>query len=276
MTVAEALREATARLGETSDTARLDAELLMAHALGTSRSAMLLRSIGDPVPSGFERLVQRRARNEPVAYIVEQAEFFGRGFTVNPAVLIPRGDSECVVQAALDHLPDTGRVLDLGTGSGALLLTLLAERPGLEGVGVDASMDALQVAALNAARLGVAARARMLRRDWQEKYWSADLGRFDLIIANPPYVESDATLEPDVRQFEPTRALFAGPDGLDDYRIIIPQLRDLLTKNGVAVLEIGAEQEADVTEIARNAGFAVEMRRDLADRPRALILNQGN
>lgn len=276
MTVADAIRDAAERLSKTSDTARLDAELLMAHALGTSRSAMLLGTMGDPVPSSFAQLVERRAGHEPVAYIVEEAEFFGRNFTVNQAVLIPRGDSECVVQAALEHAPESGRVLDLGTGSGALFLTLLAERSGLEGVGVDASIDALQVAALNAARLGVAARGRMQRRDWREAGWADDLGRFDLVIANPPYVESDAQLDPDVRAFEPASALFAGPEGLDDYRVIIPQLRDLLTDSGIAVLEIGAEQDAKVTEIARNAGFAVEMRRDLADRPRALILNQGN
>ncbi len=272
MTVAEALRAATARLSKISDTARLDAELLMAHALGTSRSAMLLRSMADPVPAAFEPLVLRRARREPVAYILGEAEFFGRSFIVNSDVLIPRGDSECVVQAALDHAPDRGRVLDLGTGSGALLLTLLAENPGLEGVGVDASLGAISVAAANAARLGVAERAHILHGDWCEAGWSKALGRFSLIIANPPYVETDAVLDPDVRDFEPAPALFAGPDGLDDYRIIIPQLRDLLAENGVAVLEIGAEQDTRVAEIAQEAGFTTKMRRDLADRPRCLVL----
>jgi len=273
MTIAEALREATARLSETSDTARLDAELLMAHALGVGRSDLLLRHMDKAVPTGFASLVERRMRHEPVAYITEEAEFYGRAFTVNRAVLIPRGDSETVVQAALDHVPDSGRVLDLGTGSGALLLTLLAERPNLEGVGIDASFDALQVAALNAAQLGVAARTRMLRRDWREQDWAEGLGRFDLVIANPPYVENDAALASSVRDFEPASALFAGPDGLDDYRIIIPQLRGLLTDSGTAALEIGSEQAEKVTQIALDSGFLVELRLDLANRPRCLVIN---
>lgn len=273
MKVAEALREATARLEQTSDTARLDAELLMAHALGTARSAMLLRNMADPAPASFEPLVRRRMKHEPVAYIIEEAEFFGRPFTVNPAVLIPRSDSETVVLAALEHAPKAGRVLDLGTGSGALLLTILAERPEFEGVGIDSSFDALQVAALNAARLAVAGRVRMLRRNWSEEGWAEGLGQFDLVIANPPYVEDHADLAPSVRDFEPASALFAGNEGLDDYRIIIPQLRNLLTESGAAVLEIGSEQAEKVTQIAQNSGFSVELRRDLANRPRCLVIN---
>lgn len=273
MTVAEAIRDAAQRLSATSDTARLDAELLMAHALGTARSDMLLRSMADPAPASFTELVARRARQEPVAYILGEAEFYGRSFIVNPAVLIPRGDSECVVEAALDRAPDEGRVLDLGTGSGALLLTLLAEKPGLEGIGIDASLAALPVAAANAARLGLADRARILHGDWREEGWADELGKFDLVIANPPYVETSATLDPDVSEYEPTSALFSGPDGLDDYRLIVPKLGKLLVERGSAVLEIGAQQADLVKEIAREAGFSVELRRDLANRARALILN---
>ncbi|TNE60359.1 MAG: peptide chain release factor N(5)-glutamine methyltransferase [Sphingomonadales bacterium] len=272
MTVADALRDATQQLSKTSDTARLDAELLMAHALGVSRSEMLLRHLGDAVPGEFAALAQRRSRREPIAYILGEAEFFGRSFIVNPAVLIPRPDSECVVEAAIQAAPGTGRVLDLGTGSGALLLTLLAEVPGLEGVGIDASFDALQVAALNSARLGLGDRARMLRANWRDSGWNDGLGRFDLIIANPPYVETSAKLDPNVREYEPTSALFSGPQGLDDYRLIIPQLRGLLTESGVTVLEIGANQGSLVSQIAEENGFSVDMRLDLADRPRALIL----
>ncbi len=272
MSVAQALREATARLSETSDTARLDAELLMAHALGVGRSDMLLRHMDAEEPAEFAALVERRAHHEPIAYILGEAEFFGRSFLVDPGVLIPRPDSESVVQVALDHAPQEGRVLDLGTGSGALLLTLLAERTGLIGVGIDASPAALPVAAANAARLGLAGRARILRHNWREEGWAEGLGRFELIIANPPYVESGAKLDPDVRDFEPPTALFAGPEGLDDYRIIIPQLRDLLTETGVCVLEIGRDQAEMVTEIAQLSGFQVELQRDLADRPRAIVL----
>lgn len=272
MKVSEALREATQRLSETSDTERLDAELLMAHALGVSRSDMLLKHSRDPAPEGYAALVERRAAHEPIAYILGEAEFYGRSFIVNPAVLIPRGDSESVVEAALEAALSKGRVLDLGTGSGALLLTVLAERPGLDGVGIDASLGALAVAAANAARLGLAERAQMLFRDWREQGWADELGRFDLVIANPPYVETTARLDPDVRDFEPASALFAGHDGLDDYRVIIPQLRQLLTDSGVAVLEIGAGQAAAVSQIAESQGFTVTVRQDLGERDRALIL----
>lgn len=272
MKVADAIRQATDRLGATSDTARLDAELLMAHALKASRSDMLLRHMSDPEPSDFAGLIDRRILHEPIAYIIGEGEFFGRSFTVNPAVLIPRGDSEAVVEMALESLSDTGRVLDMGTGSGALLLTLLAEKTGLTGVGVDASFDAVQVAALNARRLGVSDRARLVQSDWHEANWADELGQFDLIICNPPYVESGAVLDPDVRDFEPASALFAGNDGLDDYRTIIPQLGNLLRQTGVSILEIGRDQAESVAQIAAKSGFKTELQRDLAGRPRALRL----
>ena len=272
MTISEALRNATQRLSPTSDTARLDAELLMAHALGVSRSDMLLKHTGDPEPDGFAALVERRAMREPVAYILGAAEFFGRTFIVTPDVLIPRPDSESVVEAALGLVSSRGRVLDMGAGSGALLLTLLAERDGLQGVGIDASLGAIAVAAANAAQLGLADRAHILHRDWHDAGWADDLGRFDLVIANPPYVETTAQLDPDVRDYEPASALFAGEDGLDDYRVIIPQLRQLLTDSGVAVLEIGASQAAAVSQIAESEGFSVAVKQDLGGRDRALVL----
>lgn len=274
MNVAEAIRQATERLSETSDTARLDAELLMAHALGTDRSSMLLRSMGDPVPASFEALVDRRALHEPIAYILSEAEFFGRSFLVALGVLIPRSDSETVVAAALEVAPERGRVLDLGTGSGALLLTMLAEREGLEGVGVDASFDAVQIAAENAARLGLSDRARIVKADWNDQGWADDLGRFDCVIANPPYIEADAELAADVREFEPSAALFAGPDGFDDYRVLIPQLCELTMPDTVIILEIGHSQAEAVSKIAAKSGFSVEKRSDLAGRDRALILRQ--
>ena len=153
-----------------------------------------------------------------------------------------------------------------------MLLTILAERRRLTGMGIDASLGALAVAAANAARLGVGERARMQRGDWREVDWAEELGRFDLVIANPPYVETAAQLDHTVREFEPATALFAGPEGLDDYRIIVPQLRGLLTETGAAVLEIGSGQAEEVTQIAEESEFSVSLRRDLALRPRALIL----
>ncbi|WP_340588614.1 peptide chain release factor N(5)-glutamine methyltransferase [Erythrobacter alti] len=272
MTITNALREAAAQLSATSDTARLDAELLMAHALGISRSDLLLRHMAESAPDAFFSMVKRRAANEPVAHIIGKQEFYGREFIVTPDVLIPRPDSESVVQAALDAAPTPKRVLDCGTGSGALLLTLLAERPPAQGVGVDSSPAALEVAQRNALNLDMADRAQMLLADWTQPGWADNLGRFDLIIANPPYVEDDAELAPDVREYEPSRALFSGPEGLDDYRILIPQLPQLLTESGVAVLEIGHKQAAAVAKIAETQGFGTEAREDLAGRDRAIVL----
>lgn len=272
MNVAEALREAAARLGAVSDTARLDAELLMAEALGVSRSDMLLRRTGDPAADGFEPLVQRRMAHEPVAQILGRKEFYGREFRVGRAVLTPRADSETIVEAAFEAAPAPGRVLDLGTGSGALLLTLLAERPGAVGIGIDASAAALEIASANAEALGLAGRAQMLLRDWNEPGWSDGFGRFDLVLANPPYVEEAAELAPSVINYEPAEALFAGPDGLDAYRVIVPQLPALLAPGGVVVFEIGPTQAEAVAGLAADAGFSSELRRDLANRPRALIL----
>ena len=270
-TVGDAIRAAASRLEETSPTARLDAELLMADALGMKRSDMLIRAMHSDAPEGYATLVDRRANCEPVAHILGHQEFYGRELLVTADTLIPRGDSELLVACALEMTPAPSRVLDLGTGTGALLLSVLAETSA-KGVGTDRSAAALAVAHDNADRLGVEDRAIFYLLDWHKEGWADELGQFDLILCNPPYVEESATLEPDVRGFEPHGALFAGPEGLDDYRVIIPQLRNLLTDGGRVILEIGHEQSASVSEIAQAAGFTVELRRDLADRPRALIL----
>lgn len=273
-TIAEALRAAAERMAATSDTARLDAELLMAHALRCDRSGLLLRHMREAEPGGFAALVERRRAREPVAYITGQQEFFGRTFGVSAAVLIPRSDSETTVAAALEARPDAARILDCGTGSGALLLTLLAEMPNATGIGVDCSPGALSIARDNAATLGLASRAELRLADWRLAGWSNDLGRFDLVIANPPYVEEGAELAPDVRDHEPALALFGGPEGLEDYRALIPHLPSVLEPGGVAVLEIGHQQAEAVSAIAAQAGFTAELRRDLADRPRAIILRR--
>ncbi|HEY6817074.1 MAG TPA: peptide chain release factor N(5)-glutamine methyltransferase, partial [Croceibacterium sp.] len=270
--VADALREAAARLAETSDTARLDAEVLMAHALGVSRSELLLQRMQDAAPNAFAALVERRARHEPVAYIRGRKEFYGREFLVSREVLIPRMDSETIVMAALEAAPAPGRVLDCGVGSGTLLLTLLAERPAALGVGIDRDPAALMVASANATQFGLDRRVRLERRDWDAPGWTEGLGRFDLVLANPPYVEDDAPIPAAVRAWEPAGALFAGPEGLDAYRVLIPQVPALLSENGVAVLEIGATQAEPVAAIAAASGFATDLQRDLADRPRALVL----
>jgi release factor glutamine methyltransferase len=271
-TVAEAIRTATLALGEGTDTARLDAELLMAEALDCTRSEMFLRRMHDPAPDAYAALVARRAAHEPVAYIRGYQEFFGLGFRVTPDVLIPRGDSEVLIETALVARPGARRVLDLGTGSGALLLALLSELPLAEGLGIDRSIAALTVATGNARALGLAERARLEFGDWNTPGWSADLGTFDVILANPPYVEQEAELAPSVRGHEPAQALFAGADGLDDYHVLIPQIPALLAPGGVALVEIGHTQSEAVTALAAQAGLDAQLHRDLGGRPRALEL----
>ena len=274
MTVNEAIRAATVRLGVGTDSARFDAELLMAHALGTTRSDMFLKRMADPAPAAFDGLIERRAGHEPVAYITGEAHFWGLRLAVSPAVLVPRADSETLIEAAqsalANHPPQ--RILDLGTGSGCLLLAALSEWPEAQGVGIDSSADALAVAARNADLHARPGQVSLLQRDWHSSGWSSDLGQFDLILANPPYVEDAADLEPTVRDHEPAGALFAGPEGLDDYRMLIPQLPGLLQGGGVAMVEIGAGQADQVSAIAARAGFAVTLHRDLGERPRALEL----
>ena len=270
--IAQALVAATQRLTPTSDTARLDAELLMAHALGVTRSDMILRHMRDAVPAGFEALIDRRLTHEPIAYITGRQEFWGLDFIVTPDVLIPRGDTETLIAVATDrlHTRPPLRILDLGTGSGALLLAALSEWPAASGVGIERSPGALAIARRNADALALAPRAQIIAGDWTQDGWSAELGRFDLVLANPPYVETDAALDASVAAHEPHAALFAGAQGLDDYRVIIPALGGLLAPGGVALVEIGWTQGEAVMALARTAGMTASVHRDLAQRPRVV------
>ncbi|MDE2340187.1 MAG: peptide chain release factor N(5)-glutamine methyltransferase [Alphaproteobacteria bacterium] len=268
----EALRVASARLAAISDTPRLDAELLLAHACGVRREALLLGQSPDRVPEAFEALIARRLAYEPVAYILGHKEFWGLELRVTPAVLIPRPDSETLIEAALGYFKPRAaprHIVDLGTGSGALLLAALSEWPEAHGLGVDASEAALGVARGNAEALGLAERACFQPGDW-----CAGLeGRFDLILCNPPYVENGAALAPDVRDHEPHSALFAGADGLDDYRRLIPQLPAILALDGIACLEVGHTQREAVSALAAASGLTATCRQDLGGRDRCLILS---
>ena len=270
--VASALREAAQQLAAVSDTPRLDAELLMAHALGVERQAVLLDPSRFAVPERFAEFVGLRMTYEPVAYILGYRDFWTIRIGVGPGVLIPRPDSETLIDAAISHFGTAGpaRILDLGTGPGTLLFAALSEWPSATGLGVDASDIALEYARNNASVLGLEDRAELTPGDWA----TAIAGPFDLILCNPPYIAETEALMPDVADHEPPGALFAGADGLDDYRRIIPDLLRLLTRGGAAILEIGATQHMLVKELAEAAGFVVACRQDLAGRDRALLLTR--
>lgn len=276
--LASDLRDAAATLEGVSITPRLDAELLMAHALGLERSDMLLRQHDLMTPEGFPALLTRRMAHEPVAYIIGRQAFWDLELDVTPDVLIPRADSETLLEAAIEWFDNKGgpaRIADLGTGSGALLLAALSTWRTAHGVGIDASARAIDVAAGNAARLGFADRCTFRITSWLSQDWADDMGQFDVILCNPPYIETGAVLDPMVFGHEPHSALFAGPDGLDDYRAIIPRLHQLLTPGGVAFFEIGFNQAESVAALAAQNGFSTKLWRDLSGNPRVLRFSLG-
>jgi release factor glutamine methyltransferase len=270
--VRAALAAATETLSRVSDTARLDAELLTAYALTVDRNTLILRYLDASAPFGLDELIARRLAHEPIAYITGERDFWTMTLRVAPGVLIPRPDSETLVEAAIDHFGDAAprAVLDLGTGSGALLLAALSHWPQAAGIGVDCSEVALEIAQGNAFRLGFAGRAMFRQGDWAEDIEAL----FDLILCNPPYVEASAALAADVVDYEPHNALFAGADGLDAYRQIAPQLSGLLAPGGCAVIEIGHEQADSAGDLFRALGFEVAVRQDLGKRDRCLVLTR--
>lgn len=272
--VSEAVRRIAARLQEAGiETPRREARLVLAHALG--REPATLGAAGDVPEDCGLALAERRARREPLAYITGRREFWSLEFEVSPATLIPRPDSETLIEAALAARPERGRVrriLDLGTGTGCLLLAALSEYPEAFGLGVDLSPEAAMLARRNARRLGMQDRAAFLAGDWAE----ALAGRFDLILANPPYIPAleIAALMPEVSDHEPRLALDGGADGLDAYRRIVAGLPASLAAGGVAILELGIDQADAVAALARGAGYSAESRADLAGVPRALLIRK--
>ena len=264
------LARASQQLAGVSDTPRFDAEYLMAAALGIGRDRLLL----DPpatVPAAFATMLERRLAGEPVAYITGHRGFWNIDLEVGPGVLIPRPDSETLIAAAVEHFAGTTgpkRILDLGTGPGTLLLAALDEWPRATGLGVDFSPNALEYARRNAMRLGLADRAELRLGDWADGIDEA----FELVLANPPYVARDAVLGAGVAEHEPHEALFAGDDGLDAYRRLAPQLGSLIAPGGLAAIEIGHDQSESAADVLGQAGLISRLARDLAGRPRALLV----
>lgn len=254
LTVGAALIAARAALREVPGGAG-DAAILLAHALGLPRERLLLATgelMGAGPQAALEALLARRAAREPVWRILGARVFYGRRFAIAPCVLDPRPETETLVEAALAG--PFGRVLDLGTGSGCILLTLLAERPGARGLGTDISAPALTVAQQNARALGLEAQAAF----WQSDWFAGVEGRFDLIVSNPPYIAAAemAALAPEVRDWDPAIALTPGGDGLGAYRAIADGVARHLAPGGRCLLEIGPTQGAQVAALLAGAGLA--------------------
>ena len=269
--IARALGDAARQLEKTSDTARLDAELLMAEALHIDRDKLILSPPDRKVPDRFWNMVERRQAGEPVAYITGRRAFWNIELHVGPGVLVPRPDSEVLIASAIEHFDGSERpkrILDLGTGPGTLLLAAIDIWPKATGLGVDVSRQALSYASANARRLGFESRVRLIQGDWAKGLAES----FDLVLCNPPYVPEDAELGAGVREYEPDEALFAGKEGLDAYRELAPQLPRLLSPGGLAAVEIGSDQTDAVTELLARDGLRASVANDLAGRPRAVLL----
>ena len=269
--IARALDDATRQLTKSSDTARLDAELLMAEALHIDRDRLLLAPPDRQVPDRYWDMIRRRSEGEPVAYITGRRAFWNIELHVGPGVLVPRPDSEALIASAIEHFEAAAgpkRILDLGTGPGTLLLAALDIWPDATGLGVDVSRQALSYASANARRLGFEARAKLMQGNWAKGL----LEKFDLILCNPPYIADGAEVGAGVREYEPDEALFAGQEGLDAYRALAPQLPQLLNSGGIAAIEIGPDQADAVTALLARDGLQARVATDLAERPRAILL----
>jgi release factor glutamine methyltransferase len=263
------------------ETPELDARVLLCHAAGLTHETFIARA-REPLPADsaimLQRAIARRLAREPVARIIGAREFYGRSFTLGKDTLDPRPDTETLIEAALDIVREQGwqekplKLLDLGTGTGCILVTLLAELPYAVGLGTDLSEGALAIAAANAIAHGVGPRATFAAADWLD----AVSGKFDLILSNPPYLTAGeiAGLAKEVSAHDPRLALDGGPDGLEAYRRIAMRARDALTKDGRLLVEIGPGQGEHVAAIFARAGLTLrpgEGRRDLAGRPRVVV-----
>jgi release factor glutamine methyltransferase len=281
-TLAQAFAATASRLRHAGiETPELDARVLLCHAAGLSHETYIARAheaLPTDVAPRLERAIARRLAREPVARITGAREFYGRSFILGKDTLDPRPDTETLIEAALDIVREQGwqekplRLLDLGTGTGCILVTLLAELPRAVGLGTDLSLGALAIAAANASAHGVASRASFIAADWLD----AVSGKFDLILSNPPYLAAGeiAGLATEVAEHDPRLALDGGADGLEAYRRIAMRARDMLTKDGRLLVEIGSGQGEDVAAIFARAGLKPERsegRRDLAGRFRVIV-----
>ncbi len=248
-----------------SSTARIEAQMLLQHVLGVSRAYLIAHAddmIDEAKLTAYQALLQRRLNGEPLAYILGEREFFGLNFRVTPATLIPRPDTELLVELALQRIPHGGRVLDLGTGSGAIALSIVHARPDVEVTAVDASPEALEVAQENARRLNTG-NVRFVHSDW---FSALSNERFDLIVSNPPYIEeADVHLQQGDLRFEPRTALASGADGLDDIRRIVADSKDHLKEGGWLMFEHGYDQAVRARELLEAGGYSeVFSARDLS------------
>ncbi|MEM9810351.1 MAG: peptide chain release factor N(5)-glutamine methyltransferase [Pseudomonadota bacterium] len=274
MRFAEALAAARAALSG-SPTAALDARVLLGCAAGLDRAQLIARerdAIGD-LAADYAALVDRRAAGEPVAYITGEQEFFGLPFKVNPDVLIPRPESEMLVEAAIAAKPSA--FLDLGTGSGCLLIAALNALPQAAGLGIDISDAALGIAQANAQHLGVEGRAQWLRTTFRQVATELTHGPFDVILANPPYIPEGTDLPQSVQGFEPHSALFSGRDGLQAHHEVAQVIAAKLKNSGAAFIEIGSDQGEAASELYSAAlpHHHVSLHRDGAGLPRMLAVH---
>jgi release factor glutamine methyltransferase len=276
-TLRQALTLATTQLAQNPDLkdhARHDAELLLLHHLDITRAQLLANPTRELAPTqlaAYEAAITRRLTNEPIQYITGTQEFYGLPFHVTPAVLIPRPETELLVEAVLKHLPvnDYLRIADIGTGSGILAITLAIHLPHTQITALDISPEALAIARHNAETHQVADRIHFIESDLLS---AIPRGAFDAIVSNPPYVPTTdrQTLHPQVRDHEPAQALFAGPVGLDIYTRLIPQARDVLIPGGLLALEIGHGQSEAIRQLL--AGWHdISILNDLQDIPRTAL-----
>jgi release factor glutamine methyltransferase len=281
LTCTQAHRRAAALLAEAGiETPKRDARVLLCEAASIDHAALLRdpdARLGDDAAARLRSFVERRLAREPVSRILGRREFWGLSLRVTPDVLDPRADTETLVAAAVETLRDRRndplRILDLGTGSGALLCACLSEFPRAFGIGVDRSEAACRIARENLGFCGLAARGAIVCGDWGEAF----AGGFDLVVSNPPYIRSTdiAALAPEVRDYDPRGTLDGGPDGLLAYRAIAADLRRLAAPDGIAILEIGFDQAESAAKCFREAGWAsIAVRRDLENQPRALLVRR--